>query len=120
MTVHNPDVAAVLCPFDHENCQSVECNCKCHNPDVAAVLALWPDGTVRLPDAIERWLDGHFDGEKDDDADELQLARNVTAVALWALIYRQGDHDDDQAALDVFAMAAHGFYAIEPPEKGDS
>lgn len=58
----------------------------------------WPDGTVRLPDALESWLDGHFAGEKDDD-DDLEAARGATAVALWSLIYRQGDPDTDEAAL---------------------
>lgn len=66
----------------------------------------WPDGTVRLPDAIELWLDGHFAGEKGDDADELEASRAAAAVALWSLIYRQGDPDTDQAALDVLADAA--------------
>lgn len=64
----------------------------------------WPDGTVRLPDALESWLDGHFAGEKGDD-DDLDAARNVAAVAFWSLIYRQGDPETDQAALDVLAAA---------------
>jgi hypothetical protein len=83
-----------------------------------SVPPTWPDGTVRLPDAIERWLDGHFAGEKDDATDELQGARNVAAVVLWSLIHRQGDHDDDQAALDVLCMAAHGFVAHPAPIDG--
>lgn len=66
----------------------------------------WADGSVRLPDAIESWLDGHFDGEKGDDAVELEAGRNATAVALWSLIYRQGDPETDQAALDALVEAA--------------
>jgi hypothetical protein len=67
---------------------------------------LWPDGTVRLPDALESWLDGHFEGDKHDDADLLTVGRNATAVALWSLIHRQGDSDTDQAALDAIAAVA--------------
>jgi len=75
-------------------------------PAVPAKPALWPDGTVRLPDPLEAWLDGHFAGEKDDDGDELDYARWSAAVALWSLIHRKGDPETDEAALDVIASYA--------------
>ena len=59
----------------------------------------WPNGTVRLPDALEAWLDGHYAGDMGDDPEELDALRNSAAVALWSLVYRQGDPASDEAAL---------------------
>jgi len=74
-------------------------------PDTAPEGPTWPDGTVRLPGAIESWLDGHFEGEKDDDSDLLAMGRNCTAVALWSLIHRQGDPESDSEAIGALAAA---------------
>lgn len=77
---------------------------------VASQPPKWPDGTVRLPDAVEAWLDGHFAGEMGDDADELGAGRNAAAVALWSLVYQQGDDESDQAALVALLNALGGVY----------
>ena len=80
------------------------------NGDMGVPAPTWPDGTVRLPEAIETWLDGHFAGDKDDDAGDLEASRNVAAVTLWSLIYCQGDAETDQAALVALLGALGGVY----------
>lgn len=73
----------------------------------------YPDGTVRLPDGLEAWVDSVMEGDKGDDPDQRltwDQVRNVVDVVLWQLIYRAVDPDDlnEDAIRALLDALGHG------------